>query len=363
MNAHDEDLKENKPKESLSVPGTASYYDELKALVRSHEQQTTALARCRAESAQKVAESAAQLEQMRSERDALRAEHGPLHVELGKLRERQARERRTAAKAETELREEMAEAIEVAAQQEAARSREELSLLRSAARADVEDAVGALQTRHAVEAERWAAQLGAMREAAKLTSGKHALRLRQVIEAEEAERAEHEAAEEQLESVALCCLSLGVRLRGAERLVAEQGDEMRGLAWERAREAKAAAAAEEARLALLEESALAADAAEEVVGRLRAEVRAVAKKQRSWRDSMAAKHEQELSARVAEAVRDEGIRVHATVRAAAEERESQAYSDHAAEVGSLRRQLEAARAQLGELEAALVLQRDLIGEL
>jgi hypothetical protein len=343
----------------LCVPGTASYYDELKSLVRTHEQQEAQLVRARSEATDATTRSAAVAAAAVAEAEELRAERVRLKVDINAMQERRMREQRAAAKAEANLLAETKAATAAASLKAAERAADEVAVLRKATRADVQHATGELRAEHESARATWEAQAAAMRETAKLTSSKHALRLRQVISAEENAQAELSELRGRLGEMAAGCLTLGLRSRRYARLAAALSEDTRHLAWLRALAAREAACAEEARLELLEESARAADTAEQVVGRLRAEVRAVAKKQHAWREEMQARHSRELKARVREAAEDEGRRVR---EAACAEAVATA-ALHAAEVQALGAELSSVRAQLADFETLLSAQNsELMGE-
>ena len=112
-------------------------YDELKAIVRSHEAQAAELARVRQEAATAVAEARTEKDKALAARSAATLEVKSLAAKIEALQERQQRDRRAAKSAEGVGQRNIEVALEAASAREASRCIAELKLLRQAADADV----------------------------------------------------------------------------------------------------------------------------------------------------------------------------------------------------------------------------------
>ena len=228
-------------------------YDDLKALVRTHDQQAAELARVKAAAAAEIDAARADADAARAAVEAASEELTKLRDEVGALRERRARERKSVAAAESSkaaaASAELDAALESAARREAARSAAELAIFKEAADADVHDAVEAVRAEHAAAEARWLAEADAMRRSAALRSERHAARLRDVILSEEACRARAGAMEPRLRGQALCSLSLCVRAARSERRDAMREVSVRALLTEVAGLERLLAISEEGRQA------------------------------------------------------------------------------------------------------------------
>ena len=298
----------------------APVYEELRSLVKTHEQQSAAL---------KVADKAhtAALQQSRHETGEARAEAVTLRQECKRLqalvmsqRDKREKERRTATSTEAELQEQLAEAVRC----EAARSAAEVALLKRAAAADVRAA------RASADAE-CEAQTSALREMMRLRSAKHALRLKEVIASEEACEAARASTCARLREASLGVLALGVRAARAERWATTRTVEVLTLGAEVEALEEDVAVCEDDAACAAAAHAEASSAAEAEVIALREQIRAVASKQKGWRKALVARHDHEMNSRVRECVASEVARVRDDLFADMEAREA----EHQAEVEAL----------------------------
>ena len=249
---------------ALSAP-----YEELRTLVKSHEQQAAAQRATEKAASTVLKQSQREVAEAKAEAEALRGECQRLQALVASLREKRQKERRAAATAELEMQEHLEDAV----QREKASGEQQLEQLRSSSAEEVRAAKAAAE-------EQWAARESAMEEAVQLRSAKHALRLREVIASEEACEEDKCRLRERLRETSLGILALGVRAVRAERQatvldasVVTLHDEVHSLEVE-------LAASEEDRAAAERANAEAAAAAEEEVRALREEVRSVASRQK-----------------------------------------------------------------------------------
>ncbi len=318
-------------------------YEELKQLVRSHEQQRAEIKAIKATAAAEVQAARADADAARAAMDSALQELSKLQSEVATLRSKH-RERQSMKAAEDSRSAAASMALE-AAKQDAARFNTELRLFREAAAADVLEAGLAAKAEHAAVEAKWAAAAETMRRSTAARSERHASRLRDVIASEEAWRACVTTMEERLRGSALRSLSLCIRAIRSERARDRHQVHERSLIEELHRLDDRLASIEEARQATVASAAIATAAAETEVHALRTQVKNVMRRQRSQQRLLAERSEHEVQARV----EDETRRVRDELLAEAEAREAH----HEVEIAALLSELSEARLALSEFERSV----------
>ena len=205
------------------------------------------------------------------------------------------------------------------------------------ARAEGEAALATLRAAQTQEAAGWKAERDALRAAARDERRQHAARLRVVIESEEATQLQCEGLLERLQAGAQALVAVGWRKSRAERAAAEFAVQASVLAAELAEADDELDTAADDRAADADDHADALAHAEAELDALRAQCR------RAQRDERARR--KEVVAEVEERARD-------AIAAAADARTAEkAKFDR--EIGDLRMELESARRQQRDFEAAM----------
>ena len=326
-------------------------YEELRSLVKTHEQQTAAQKAADKEYTAALQQSRRETAEAQAEASALREECKRLQALVATQREKRQKEKRAASQAsqeQAEVQEQLAEAVRC----ETARSAAEVATLKRAAAADVRKA------RAAISAE-CDAQTSALREMMQLRSAKHALRLREVIASEErCEEARLQACA-RLREASLGVLAFAVRAVRAERFAKARVVEVYTLGTEvEVLEDELAACEEDATAAAAAHDEAAAEASAEIDA-LREQIRTIASKQKGWRKALAARHEEDVNDRVREVVEREVSRVQDDALADMEAHEA----EHEAEVEALVRQRDTVSAERDAMRAerdAVIAERDML---
>ena len=341
-------------------------YDELKSLVRTHEQQSQEITRIRHNALLEV--EAAQAEALAARKALTMAsdEVSKLRGELEQLRDRRQRERKASLATKANIDRRIKEAVDAAAKADAVRWSSELAMFRQAAEADVQDAKEAARAEHAAAAEQWALQAEAMRQHMALRSERSALRVKEVILSEETTAAENARLQLRLQGLALLSLSLCVRLlreKSVQKLAQIRegllGAEVEMLEMELVRST-------ETREAVQAAAKLATSAAETEVRALRAQVQQVAHKQRSQQRLLAEKRDADVQLRVnneACRVRNELLAKAYSCKAEFDEQISRLQQKHSAEIDALEAELCECRLALNSVTEQLTRQgSDLLAE-
>ena len=323
---------------------STSEYADLKAAVRTQKEQAAAIATAVRDAEERVA--LAELEVVRAQEETQREKSAreKAEAELTALHRQHRQHRRMAARSTEDVRAEADASAAERITEAAAAHASELATLRAAALQDVQDAraegeaaLATLRAAQTQEAAGWKAERDALRAAARDERRQHAARLREVIESEEATQLQCEGLLERLQAGAQALVAVGWRKSRAERAAAEFAVHAATLAAELAEADDELDAAADDRAADADDHADALAHAEAELDALRAQCR------RAQRDERARR--KEVVAEVEERARD-------AIAAAADARTAEkAKFDR--EIGDLRMELESARRQQRDFEAAM----------
>ena len=336
------------------MPSSPLVYDELKTLVhtaaereKSHKASAQLLQQVQAESEAAKQEVATLKEQIRW-----------LHADAEKLAHLAAQTRQKDRKAAAAAEQAAQQAAAHEVQKEKERSLAEVALLRRAAMDDVRQANRAARAELDEAAKSWEAHEEAHREMARLKAMKHAARLREVILSEERCHADTLLLKRKLASQAWSTVAQALRAECAERALEARAVEAEGLADEIRDLEDELAEGEIERQRQEAEHEAAAAAAEEQLDALRQDLRAVQAKQQLWRRELRAQHEQELHARVGEAVREAVMGAQAVWKEEAAARDA----EHRTEISRLNEALAASEAREAQHRAEVKAMNELLGE-
>ena len=322
-----------------------STYDTLKDLVRTHEQQQAELAKMAKASKTEVEAARAETAVLRNAAAATNEEVKQLKAEIEALRERRQRDKRHIASAAERSRQELEAAVEAAVAREAERQAAELTQLREAAAKDVREARETVASEHNAVIATWAAAVDKLRDEARRKSARHSEQLRIVIASEEACQTECARLAQALKEGAVRRMALAMQTNHTAREASAQRARGDVLVGEVRRLEEEAAAATLARQAQRQAAELATAAAESEVRELRTQVASVAHKQQVWRAALAERHEHQVQSRVHDSV--SAVRDQLLAKMEAQRKE------HEAEVAELRSALEISRRQQAAFEMAL----------